>query len=40
VAKLAKSPRAFRLLEKLKTEPKIYYLTSQDWIRNLGDHVI
>jgi molybdopterin-containing oxidoreductase family iron-sulfur binding subunit len=40
VAKLTKSPKAFRLLAKLKTEPKIYYLTSQDWIRKLGDNVM
>jgi molybdopterin-containing oxidoreductase family iron-sulfur binding subunit len=40
VAKLTKSPKAFRLLAKLNTEPKIYYLTSQDWIRKVGDNVI
>jgi molybdopterin-containing oxidoreductase family iron-sulfur binding subunit len=37
VAQLAASPRAFRLLEKLRTDPKIYYLTSRDWVRRLGD---
>ena len=26
VSKLAHSPRAFRLLEELGTEPKVYYL--------------
>jgi len=26
VARLARSPRAFRLLEDLGTEPKVYYL--------------
>ena len=40
VAKLAKSRRAFRLLERLKTEPKVYYLSSQDWIHKLADNVI
>jgi molybdopterin-containing oxidoreductase family iron-sulfur binding subunit len=35
---LVKSPRAFRLLEKLNTEPKVYYLSSYDWIRRWGDH--
>ncbi|MGD8924893.1 MAG: 4Fe-4S dicluster domain-containing protein, partial [Syntrophobacterales bacterium] len=40
VAKLAKSPHAFRLLERLGTEPKVYYLSTQDWIRKLADNVI
>jgi Fe-S-cluster-containing dehydrogenase component len=35
VAQRAASPRAFRLLEKLGTDPKIYYLTTRDWVRNL-----
>ena len=34
----AKSPRAFRLLEKLGTEPKIYYLSSHDWIKRWADN--
>ena len=38
VAKLAKSPRAFRLLERLGTEPKVYYLSSKQWIRRLADN--
>ena len=37
VSKLAKSPRAFRLLAKLGTEPKIYYLSARAWVRRLGD---
>jgi Fe-S-cluster-containing dehydrogenase component len=40
VAKLRKNPNAFQLLKKLKTEPKIYYMTSQGWIRKLADNVI
>jgi menaquinone reductase, iron-sulfur cluster-binding subunit len=31
VASLSKSPRAFRLLEELGTEPKVYYLTEGEW---------
>jgi molybdopterin-containing oxidoreductase family iron-sulfur binding subunit len=31
VAQLARSPRAFRLLEELGTEPKVYYLTEGEW---------
>jgi Fe-S-cluster-containing dehydrogenase component len=40
VARLRKSSRAFRLLEKLGTEPKVYYLSSQDWIHKLADSVM
>ena len=40
VAKLKKSPRAFRLLEKLGSEPKVYYLSTQDWVRRQGDNVL
>lgn len=38
VHKLANGPRAFRLLEKLHTEPKVYYLSSHSWIRRWADH--
>jgi len=38
VADLAKSPRAFRLLEKLGTEPKVYYLSSHEWIKRWADN--
>jgi len=40
VANLIKSPYAFRLLEKLGTEPKVYYLSSKDWVRKLGDNFL
>jgi Fe-S-cluster-containing dehydrogenase component len=40
VAKLSKDPRAFRILEKLHTEPKVYYLSKQEWIRSLADNSI
>ena len=40
VAKLAKSSEAFRLLEKLGTEPKVIYLSSQEWIHKLADNVV
>ena len=36
LAKLAKGPRAFRLLEQLGTQPKVYYLSSYEWVRRLG----
>lgn len=38
VAKLSKMPHAFRLLERLGTEPKVYYLSSRDWVRRLADN--
>lgn len=37
VAKLAKDQRSFRLLEKLKTEPKVYYLSKNQWVHKLAD---
>jgi len=37
VAQLAASPRAFRLLETLGTEPKVYYLSDRDWVVALGN---
>ena len=40
VAKLSKSRHTFRLLERLGTEPKVYYLSSQDWIHKLADNLI
>ena len=33
-----KNPRAFRLLERLGTNPKVYYISSREWIRRLGDN--
>ncbi len=38
VASLVKSPRAFRLLERLHSEPKVYYLSSYDWIKRWADN--
>ncbi|HED00239.1 MAG TPA: 4Fe-4S dicluster domain-containing protein [Proteobacteria bacterium] len=40
IAKLIKSPGAFRLLEKLGTQPKVYYLSNESWIRELGDNAL
>ncbi|MBU1702578.1 MAG: 4Fe-4S dicluster domain-containing protein [Candidatus Eisenbacteria bacterium] len=36
VAKLSKSPHAFRLLESLRTFPKVFYLSRQDWVKDVG----
>jgi len=40
VYKLKKSPRAFRLLERLGTNPKVYYLSSREWVRRAGDNYL
>jgi len=32
VAKLVRSPRAFRLLPELNTQPKVHYLSEGDWL--------
>ena len=37
VYKLKKSPYAFRLLEKLGTNPKVYYVSTKDWVRKAGE---
>jgi len=38
--KLAKDPRAFRLLERLGTAPKVYYVSSRDWVRRKADNYL
>ncbi len=38
VAKLAKDPRAFRILAKLHTEPKVIYLSKHQWVHRLADN--
>jgi len=40
VAELTKNPRAFRLLERLGTEPKLYYLSSREWVRRMADNYL
>ncbi len=40
VYKLKKSPHAFRLLERLQTNPKVYYLSSREWVRRAGDNYL
>jgi molybdopterin-containing oxidoreductase family iron-sulfur binding subunit len=36
----ARKNDAFRLLERLGTEPKVYYLSTQDWVRRQADNYI
>jgi molybdopterin-containing oxidoreductase family iron-sulfur binding subunit len=40
VSKLKKSPYAFRILERLGTEPKVYYLSTKDWVRRKADNYL
>ncbi|PIP38490.1 MAG: molybdopterin oxidoreductase [Desulfobacterales bacterium CG23_combo_of_CG06-09_8_20_14_all_51_8] len=40
VYKLKNSPNAFRLLERLETNPKVYYLTTKKWVRKAGDNYL
>lgn len=38
VAKLSKDTRAFRILTKAKTEPKVTYLSKHKWVHMLADN--
>lgn len=40
VSKLVKNDYVFRLLERLNTEPKVYYMSSKDWVRKLADNYL
>ena len=40
VSQLIKSPYAFRLLERLNTKPKVYYLSTRDWVREWADNPV
>jgi menaquinone reductase, iron-sulfur cluster-binding subunit len=35
-----RNPKAFRLLERLGTRPKVYYLSSKEWVRKAGDNEV
>ena len=35
-----KNPHAFRLLERLGTNPKVYYLSSREWVIRAGDNYV
>lgn len=40
VSQLIKSPYAFRLLERINTKPKVYYLSTKDWVRKMADNYL
>jgi len=37
---LAKDPDAFRLLERLGTDPQVYYVSRREWVRRQGDNYL
>lgn len=40
VSEMVKSKYAFRLLERLQTKPKVYYISTKDWVRELADNYL
>ncbi|MBT8341924.1 MAG: 4Fe-4S dicluster domain-containing protein, partial [Desulfatitalea sp.] len=36
----SQNPRAFRLLERLGTNTKVYYLSDRPWVRRAGDNYL
>jgi len=40
VSKLKHDPNAFRLLERLGTDPQVYYISTREWVRRLGDNYL
>lgn len=40
VFELKKNPNAFRLLERLGTNTKVYYVSSREWVRRAGDNYL
>ncbi len=36
----SKNPEIFRLLERLGTNTKVYYLSEREWVRKQGDHYL
>jgi len=40
VSQLIKSPHAFRLLERLGTKPKVYYMSTKNWVKRMADNYL
>ncbi|MFA5902572.1 MAG: menaquinone reductase iron-sulfur cluster-binding subunit QrcC [Desulfobacula sp.] len=36
----SRNPNVFRLLERLGTNPKVYYLSEREWVRKAGDNYL
>jgi menaquinone reductase, iron-sulfur cluster-binding subunit len=37
---LVKQPNAYRVLERLGTEPQVWYMSQREWVRRLGDNYL
>lgn len=37
---LSRGPNTFRLLERLGTEPQVYYMSRREWVRRQGDNYL
>jgi molybdopterin-containing oxidoreductase family iron-sulfur binding subunit len=35
-----RAPMAFRILERLETNPKVYYVSQREWVRKAGDNYL
>ncbi|NLA75490.1 MAG: 4Fe-4S dicluster domain-containing protein [Deltaproteobacteria bacterium] len=40
ISQMINNSNTFRLLERLKTEPKVYYFSSREWVRKLADNYL
>ena len=40
VYKLRKHPHAFRLLERLRTDPGVYYISRREWVKRKADNYL
>ncbi len=40
VYKKKQDPNAFRLLERLGTNTKVYYISTREWVRRAGDNYL
>ncbi len=40
IHEMVKDPCAFRLLERLGTDPQVYYYSKREWVRRLGDNYL
>ena len=36
----SRNPKVFRLLERLGTNPKVYYMSEREWVRKAGDNYL
>jgi Fe-S-cluster-containing dehydrogenase component len=36
----SRNPKVFRLLERLGTNPKVYYISEREWVRKAGDNYL